>query len=237
MSLRNQPDAVSESGHVSQAPSPGDEHSIINRFHDLYYRKWQDGQHTLWINWFGVPMAKCPLDLWIYQELLFEIRPHLIVECGTYFGGSAYYLASICDLLNHGHIVTVDIQPQPGRPSHPRIQYLEGSSTDPGVVQTIRKKIRPEETVLVILDSDHRREHVLRELEIYSEFVTPGSYLIVEDTNINGHPTYPDFGPGPMEALQEFLADNLVFSVDQERERFLLTMNPKGYLRKQSRAA
>ena len=84
----------------------------------------------------------------------------------------------------------------------------------------------------MILDSDHSKPHVLRELELYSGFVTPGSYLIVEDTNLNGHPAYPDFGPGPMEAVDKFLSANDEFVVDQRCERFLLTMYPKGYLRR-----
>jgi cephalosporin hydroxylase len=182
--------------------------------------------------WLGVTSIKCPLDLWVYQEILFEIRPSLIIESGTLFGGSAYYLASICDLVTHGRIVTIDPIHRPNRPSHARIQYVEGSSLDPSFVQWIRQTIQPEDVVLVILDSDHHRTHVLQELEIYSEFVTPGSYLIVEDTNINGHPTYPGFGPGPMEAVDEFLWGNRDFSIDRDRERFLLTMNPRGYLRR-----
>ncbi len=84
----------------------------------------------------------------------------------------------------------------------------------------------------MILDSDHRREHVLRELELYSRFVTPGCYLVVEDTNINGHPVAPTFGPGPMEAVRDFLASTDDFEVDHSREKLLLTFNPSGYLRR-----
>jgi cephalosporin hydroxylase len=86
--------------------------------------------------------------------------------------------------------------------------------------------------VLVILDSDHTRDHVLKELQAYSSLVTSGSYLIVEDTNINGHPVLPDFGPGPMEALDTFLEGDGAFSVDADREKLMLTFNPRGYLRR-----
>ena len=85
---------------------------------------------------------------------------------------------------------------------------------------------------MVTLDSDHSRDHVLEELRIYSKLVTPGCYLIVEDSNINGHPVLPDFGPGPMEALEDFLAEDSSFVVDRSREKFLLSFNPRGCLRK-----
>jgi cephalosporin hydroxylase len=85
---------------------------------------------------------------------------------------------------------------------------------------------------MVILDSDHHKDHVLRELEIYSKFVTNGSYIIVEDTNINGHPVRPKFGPGPTEAVKEFLKGSRDFVIDKSREKFFLTFNPNGYLKK-----
>jgi cephalosporin hydroxylase len=96
----------------------------------------------------------------------------------------------------------------------------------------VRKGVGRKEKVIVILDSDHHKEHVLNELRIYSRFVTPGSYLVVEDTNINGHPVLSSFGPGPMEAIHEFLKDNKNFVVDEGREKFFLTFNPKGFLAK-----
>jgi cephalosporin hydroxylase len=86
--------------------------------------------------------------------------------------------------------------------------------------------------VLVVLDSDHSRDHVLAELRAYAPLVTPGSYLVVEDTNVNGHPVYEAFGPGPMEAVQDFLKERDDFEVDRSREKFLLTFNPGGWLRK-----
>jgi cephalosporin hydroxylase len=85
---------------------------------------------------------------------------------------------------------------------------------------------------MVILDSDHSETHVRNELMAYADLVTPGSYLIVEDTNVNGHPAYPSHGPGPMEALDWFLTTRSDFSVDKSKQRYHLTLNPRGYLKK-----
>ena len=90
---------------------------------------------------------------------------------------------------------------------------------------------------MVILDSDHEADHVYQELIAYSPFVQTGDYLIVEDTNINGHPVTRDYGPGPMEALDQFLSENHEFMIDRRCERFLMTMNPRGYLRRARPAA
>ncbi|MGZ7039243.1 MAG: CmcI family methyltransferase, partial [Thermoanaerobaculia bacterium] len=166
------------------------------------------------------------------QEILFEVRPDVIIECGTFQGGSALYLATICDLLDQGRIYTVDVEPRPELPLHPRIEYVRGSSISEEVTQYLHSRIDASETVLIILDSDHSRDHVLAELERYAQFVTTGSYIIVEDTNVNGHPVFPDHGPGPMEALTDFMSTHQhEFAIDEEREKFFLTFNPRGFLR------
>jgi cephalosporin hydroxylase len=205
---------------------------IVSLFHQLYYGAASGGGTWTSTSWLGVPVLKCPLDLWVYQEILFEQRPDLIVETGTARGGSALFLASLCDLIGHGRVVTIDIQPDPTRPRHARVTQIVGSSTDEGLFAAVRDLARASGRVLVILDSDHSRDHVLRELELYGSLVTPGSYLIVEDTNVNGNPVLPQFGPGPMEAVSEFLARNDHFAVDSAREKFFLTFNPGGYLKR-----
>lgn len=216
-----------------------DERRVVDAFADLYYRRWQAGGQTIVLSWLGYQTLKCPLDLWVYQELLTELRPDWIVECGTRFGGSALYLACLCDLLGHGRVVTIDTDAalQPVRPTHPRIDYLVGSSTDPAIVARVKEltgagtaTIRGK--ILVILDSAHDRDHVLAELHAYAPLVPPGSYIVVEDSNVNGHPTNPEHGPGPWEAVDAFLAETDAFASDRARERFLLTMNPRGYLRR-----
>ncbi len=202
----------------------------VARFHELYY----DSPERTWQNtyWLGVRAAKCPLDLWVYQEILHETRPDLVIESGTAWGGSALFLASVCDQIGQGSVCTIDIAGDPNRPSHPRIEYVLGSSTDGEVVARVTKRVRSARRVMVILDSDHSCEHVTAELQLYAPFVTSGCYLIVEDTNVNGHPVLPDFGPGPMEAIADFLAGDERFRVDADREKLLMTFNPGGYLRR-----
>jgi cephalosporin hydroxylase len=102
------------------------------------------------------------------------------------------------------------------------------------LVDEIRGHAAAAGVVFVVLDSDHRREHVLAELQAYADVVTPGSYLVVEDTSVNGHPVAPEFGPGPMEAVERFLETDERFVVDRSREKFLLTFNPGGFLRRRA---
>jgi hypothetical protein len=135
------------------------------------------------------------------------------------------------DRLGSGRVVSVDLNPRPGRPVHARIEYVTASSTDPAVVARLRRQARGKR-VLVILDSDHRAAHVYNELIAYSPLVGADGYFIVEDTIVNRHPVWPDFGPGPMEGLQTFLAQSDAFESDPRCERFLVTLNPKGYLRR-----
>jgi cephalosporin hydroxylase len=213
-----------------------EEAEVVRQFHELYYSRWlPKGADTINLSWFGHYLAKCPLDLWVYQELLVRTRPDFVVETGTYCGGSALYFAMLFDLLGHGRVITVDLEVKPNRPEHPRISYLTGSSVDPTVVAQVREAVGTHRA-MVVLDSDHRAAHVYDEIIAYSPLVQMGDYLIVEDTSINGHPTYPDFGPGPMEAVDKFLSENDEFAVDQRCERFLMTLYPRGYLRRRRTA-
>jgi cephalosporin hydroxylase len=201
---------------------------VIAAFHIVYHHR-QTFNDT---HWLGTEVQKTPLDLWVYQELIHELRPDLIVETGTYKGGSALFMASICDLENNGQVATVDTEEYPGRPQHSRIRYLRGSSTSSGIIEQFKALASGQRTVLVALDSDHAKQHVLNELRLYSGLVTKGSYLIVEDTHFNGHPILPHFGPGPREAVEEFLKENRDFVADRGREKYLLTFNAGGYLRR-----
>jgi len=206
--------------------------AVVSEFHKLYYDAAEDS--GTWNNtyWVGVPTLKCPLDMWIYQEILVRIRPDKIIECGTAQGGSALFLAHICDIIDQGEVITIDIDDIKGRPEHERIEYLFGSSISEEILHMVSNRIQGEDVVMVILDSDHNRDHVLKEMELYSPLVTRGSYLVVEDTNINGNPVLADFGPGPAEAVREFLQHHNEFEVDRNMEKFYMTFSPGGYLRR-----
>lgn len=209
---------------------------IVDAFHRRYYEGDPESKHTGGLHtetfYHGIETHKCPLDLWIFQEILCEVRPSLIIEIGTYLGGATLFLAHQLEALGSGMVLSIDQRELP-RPRHPRIRYLLGESS----ATTTIEKIQPfvDDTigpVLVIHDADHHFEAVLADLEIYAPFVTPGSYLIVEDTNVNGHPVLPEWGPGPWEAVEQFLTDYREFERDRSREKFLLTYNPDGYLRR-----
>jgi cephalosporin hydroxylase len=203
----------------------------IDNFHELYYAG-SNKPLFMTTSWMGVLAHKCPLDLWIYQEILVRTRPEVIIETGVAYGGSTLYLANVCDMLGQGSVIGVDIafdRLAPEVRSHPRIKLFEGSSTDPLITEEIARICAGRRT-MVVLDSDHSMNHVLKELEIYSPLVTAGCYLIVEDTNVNGHPVFKSFGPGPMEASKEFLKTHPQWKIDSNCERLLLTFNPEGYL-------
>ena len=137
------------------------------------------------------------------------------------------------DLLGRGGSLTVDIDEEPVGRAIGGSPTSSGSSTDPAILDRLARATRGKR-VMVILDSDHHAPHVLAELRAYRDLVSVGCYLVVEDTNVNGHPVLPDYGPGPMEALEEFLATTGDYVVDRDRERFLLTLNPSGFLRRVS---
>ena len=144
-----------------------------------------------------------------------------------------YYFACLLDVLGKGRVVTVDISRFPDRPRHPRITYIRASSTSEMVANRIKENIIPGRPVLVILDSKHTPDYVLRELEIYSKYVTKGSYLIVEDTNLGGNPILLGKNGGPMTAVKKFLEKNKDFVADREWERFRVTSCPNGFLRRE----
>jgi len=182
--------------------------------------------------WIGVQTQKCPLDLWIYQEIIFEVKPDVIIECGTYKGGTSLYLASICEMLEHGEVITID-KNRVSQCCHARMIKLHGSSISEEVVADVNKLLVGKDRVMVILDSSHVKSHVMKELEIYSQYVSVGSYIIVEDTIVNGHPVNSDYPDGgPFEAVQEFLKKDNRFVVDHSREKFYLTFNKNGYLKR-----
>ena len=181
------------------------QNELMKIFHEL----------PVWKNtWFhNVPIAKNPLDLWMVQQIFYEIQPEFVVETGTLHGGSALYWAAALEAmgLDNSKVITVDIENLNATASQHRlwkkyVTFMLGSSTDPALIKQIADRVRGHKT-LVTLDSDHALNHVLNELHAYSGMVSNGSYLIVEDTHMDGVPTYPQFGPGPMAAVRKFLAE------------------------------
>jgi len=223
--------ALAEADLARRRRSPVVRKAVVDQFHRLYYHS----RKRTWYNTYflGVRVRKSPLDLWLYQEILHDVRPDVLVEAGTKFGGSAYYFARLFDLLGHGEVVTIDTKPEPGLPEHPRITYLTGSSTDPSIIERVDRMIAGRR-VLVVLDSAHGRDHVLEELRLWSPRVAVGSYIVVEDTHADGHPITTRFGPGPRDAVELFLAANDSFEIDASKHKFFFTWNRGGYLKRVS---
>lgn len=200
---------------------------IIERFHQIWY-----GRQLSWqCKWRGVQLIKCPFDLQVYQELIWNVRPTLIIETGTHAGGSALFLADMLSLTGQGRVITIDIQKI--QLTDPRITFHVGSSISPETEEYLKQEITPDDTVMVILDSAHDPEFVYKEMTMYAPLVTVGSYLIVEDSNVAGHPVHDNTDSDPWQAIHKFLEERDDFVIDTNCERFLVTQNPCGYLRKE----
>ena len=185
-----------------------------------------DAQRTQ--TWRGHFCWKNPIDLLEYAAIVYEIRPTLIIETGTHSGGSALWWRDMMLLVSgRGHVISVDTHPQKGLPEERDIVFVRGSSTDTRVISEIENSLVSNDVVLVNLYSDHSASHVTDELDIYSKYVTMGSYLIVED----GCDDFRASKCGPFTACSAWLPYHPEFEVDTSRER-LGTNNPSGYLRR-----
>ncbi len=161
--------------HFSWWGSKMIEKYYIKKFSRIYFGtegKYQRWQETTWL---GVSALKLPSDMWVYQEIVYEVKPDIIIETGSMYGGSALFLATICDINKKGKIISIDINRKKDFPKHERIKFLTGSSTDKKTIDELKKDIGVNQKIIVILDSDHSKEHVLKELEIYNEFVSKDS--------------------------------------------------------------
>jgi cephalosporin hydroxylase len=188
-------------------------------------------RHMERTTYFGIPTFKCPLDWWVYQEIIVKAKPDVIVEIGTYQGGLALSLAHICDHLGKGRVIAVDINPVTTElvKKHPRIQLIVGDACQS--FEQINALIKPTDEVLIIEDSAHTFENTLRVLNTYSPLVKVGGYFIVEDGVIgHGLPAIP--GMDPYGAITSFLAGNGDFITDRSQESFFITWNPTGYLKR-----
>lgn len=182
--------------------------------------------------YWGVPALKNPNDFWVYQEIIFEMQPDVIIEIGNYDGGSTLALGHLCDLLGKGRVLALDLShshvAETAR-AHSRITWLEGDACD--LYPQVMEVISPNDRVLIIEDSAHTYENTLRVLRAYNGLIRPGDYFIVEDSNCHHGISVGPF-PGPYEAIEEFLRENDDFICDREKEGFLITWNPKGFLKR-----
>jgi len=200
-----------------------------------YFRWFYDAGVWKHMHYRGVRILKFPSDLWNYQEIFAERRVDWVIETGTRHGGSALYFADLLQLNGaRGRVISVDVDAAANQVRlHPRIDFLIGDSGSPQIAAQVREQLPATRGALfMILDADHRKAHVLRELAAWLPVLRRGDYLVVEDSCINGHPLRPDFGPGPYEAIEEFCAAHpTAFERDASREqKFGFTFAPRGYL-------
>lgn len=212
-------------------------------------RKWflraSQLEYSYHFRWMGRPVIQFPQDLVAMQEILWSVKPDLVIETGVAHGGSLIFYASLLELIGRGKVVGIDIEIRPenraaieAHPMFRRIELIEGSSTDAEVFARVRSIADGQQTVLVALDSNHTHDHVVAELRLYSRLVTPGSYLIAFDTIVEqmpeefsgNRPWKP--GNSPATAVRQFLAENDRFVVDEEiDQKLLISVAPGGYLR------
>lgn len=206
-------------------------YKTISEFNRLYYDSHVWEHHT---HYKGIPVAKNPCDLWMYQQIIWETQPNIIIETGTGCGGSAMYLIDTMKrcFINNPLVITIDINKN--YLEYKGIMQIQGSSVAMSTIDELNRirldRIRhnPKERTMVILDSSHTYEHVKKELRWYNSMVTEECYLIIEDTN---NELYRE-GRGAKEAVEDFMPNNKEFEVDKNREKFMLTFNSGGYLRK-----
>lgn len=203
-------------------------------------------QYTYNFNWMGLPIIQFPQDVVAMQEILWAVKPDLVIETGIARGGSLAFYASILELLGgNGHVLGIDIDIRAhnraaieAHPMAKRISMIQGSSVDDGVADQVRRFAAGYKRPLVALDSNHTHEHVLREMQLYSPMVQAGSYLVVFDTSIEDQPMtdYPGRPwskvSNPKTAVREFLATNDRFVIDEAvDDKLLLTVARDGFLR------
>ena len=210
---------------------------VICLFHRLYYARpnsWIKNQYL------GYPIQQCPLDLQLYQELIYDLKPSFIIQIGVLEGGSVLYFAMLMDLIGskpQAPVIGIDISlsSRALSLSHPRIHLIKGYSTAPSTIKQVSKFLANANAGrgLVVLDSDHTKRHVLQELRLYCDFVGIGSYLVAEDTDINGHPVQRGWGKGPYEAVEEFLKEDRRFVRDDDLwKRNLFSFHQYGWLKR-----
>lgn len=199
--------------------------------HHYVHQAYRYGDAAMQQTWMGHRLLKSPFDCWIYQEIIYRVRPDVILELGVMFGGASHYFADILELIGQGVVLGVDILLSKVKSiDSKRISYIEGDSTSEETLEKVSERIRGKR-VLVVADSDHEKNHVLREMRLYSQFVPVGSYYIVEDALNDVMHWHPVPNEGPQAAAREFVKENDSFVPDvRYAEKYILTLNPLGYL-------
>jgi cephalosporin hydroxylase len=186
-----------------------------------------DAKHVYSFTWMGRPIIQLPEDMVRVQELIFQVKPDVLIETGIAHGGSLVFYASLFKIMERGRVIGIDVEIRPhnrsaieAHPLKPLIALVEGSSVDPAIVAKLKAQLRPAETVMVSLDSNHSKEHVLKELRAYAPLVTPGSYVMVADgimEQIAGAPrTAPDWRTNnPRAAVRAFLEEDPRFRLEE----------------------
>ncbi|HSJ98412.1 MAG TPA: CmcI family methyltransferase [Myxococcota bacterium] len=204
---------------------------------EAYVRWFHESNVWKGMTWHGVRTLKLPSDIWNYQEAIFEHGIEHVIETGTRHGGSALFFAETLAARGAaGMVVSIDIDSASRQVMQTeRMRFLVGDSAAPAMVERAFALLGPAPgPIFLILDSDHSRDHVLRELRAWVPRLRKGDYLVVEDTIVNGHPVRPQHGPGPWEALEQYLAEAPgALVADAEREaKFGATFAARGYYRR-----
>jgi cephalosporin hydroxylase len=210
--------------------------TAAENYHRWYYdsRVWTTTSYTV------VPILKWVGDLWNYQEIVYRLQPQLIVEFGSWEGGSALYLSDILNRIRPGgRVLSIDIDPKrihQTAKDHPAIEWMNATTVEPRVanrIQSLREQLPG--PVFFIIDSDHSKQQVLGELESLREITQPGDYVVVEEGNLNGHPVLPGWGAGPFEALEDYFQRYpRDYRRDSNREaKFGFSFAPGGFLIRQ----
>jgi len=196
------------------------------------------------IDWLGIPIIQTPEDMILMQELIFKIKPDIIIETGIAHGGSLIYYASLLELLGKGKVIGVDIEIRghnrkvlERHPMFKRIELIEGSSISEETIEKIRKMVPKDSKVIVCLDSNHTKNHVLKELQLYHGFVNLGSYIVVFDTITSkiaelGACEKSYINNSPKEALEDFLKVNGNFEIDKYYNKLYISYSPNGFLKR-----
>src|SRR5687767_955908 len=205
---------------------PLDSREAFNIISEIWLRVGWDNKYVYTFTWLGRPIIQLPEDMFRLQELVYSLRPDVIVETGVAHGGSLVFHASLCKAMNRGRVIGVDLEIRPHNrraiESHalfPLITLIEGSSVDPLIVNDVKSRIGPGEKVMVLLDSCHEKQHVLAELAAYAPLVTPGSYVVAMDgimEQLVGAPRSKEdwVWNNPRQAAIEFVAHDANFVIE-----------------------